>query len=227
MPHLCAVSNQCESPNDRSGVAKSPERRDPESGYCQNRSERSRTMLLFPTILVTSLATTSGWRLTLAEVAPIVRVDHAALSSLATLSSLRGCTALRGGLASHWALPCSPVQVEPLLASWSLGWGGFASPAHAAPASGSLGPGAGGFLHLDLLVAHHFGAGPEVGWIMPAAPHEDLLRQKLVTPGVGVWYSALASHLFLGISANTWISTLGETWFLNALSSEARVGFTL
>lgn len=103
---------------------------------------------------------------------------------------------------------------------------------HLDPRSGSLGPGGGGFLHLDLLVAHrpvdhHFGAGPEIGWIMPDAPHEDLLKQKLVTPGIGFWYSALRSRLFLGVSANTWISTLGETWFVNALSSEARVGITL
>jgi hypothetical protein len=199
-------------------------------------------MLLFPTILVTSLATTSGWRLSIADVPPIalfghaeldqVHLDqaefgHAELSALASLSGLHGCTALRGGLASHWALPCSPVPLEPLLESWSLGWGEFAAPAHPGAGGGSRGPGTGGFLHLDLLVNHHFGAGPEVGWMMADAPHEDLLRQKLVTPGVGVWYSTLASHLFLGISANTWISTLGETWFVNALSSQARVGLTL
>jgi hypothetical protein len=221
-------------------------------------------MLLFPTLLITTLATASSWRLSFTEVAPVAFLDHArferdrpdhdrsdyaplggagfehaldraglehalldqdALSSIATLSGVRGCTTLRGGLVSHWALPCSPLPLEPLLARWSLGWRGFSAPSHRVP-SGTA-PASGGFLHLDLIVAHNFGAGPEVAWIMPEAPHEDLLKQRLVTPGVGVWYSALASHLFLGVSANTWISTLGEAWFVNALSSEARVGLTL
>jgi len=146
------------------------------------------------------------------------------LLALPAASLLHGCAAASGGLASHWALPCGAVAARtrgPSFA-WTAGLAGSSADAE----RGSL-IGQGGFLHLDLLSKAHFGAGPEVSWVTPDRPHEDLLRQRQVAPGVGVWYSPVPSLLFVGLSANTQVSTLGETWFVNALSSEARCGLSL
>jgi hypothetical protein len=175
-------------------------------------------MLPFFLILITSLAKPTAF--------PPVEPARAQadLLALPAGSVLRGCEVASGGVASHWALPCgslAPSSPAPSFA-WLRGLSGSSRAARRAQPIGQ-----GGFVHLDLLPAAHFGAGPEVSWVTPDRPHEDLLRQRQLTPGVGVWYSPLPSLLFVGLSANTQLSTLGETWFVNALSSEARCGLSL
>jgi hypothetical protein len=177
-------------------------------------------MLPFFLILVTSLAKPMPF---LDAPSAEARDERQALLALPAGSLLQGCAAASGGLASHWALPCGAVA--PALRGPSFAW--FSGLAGSLPAAARREqPGQGGFLHLDLLRKSHFGAGPELSWVTPERPHEDLLRQRQLTPGVGVWYSPL-SPLFVGLSANTQVSTLGETWFVNALSSEARCGLSL
>jgi len=158
-------------------------------------------MLLFPILLITSLASAGdGGRA--ADGVSVVWLGD--------------------GLIEHGLLPARPVFLLP------LDWHTHPSlpTAHPEQTHGVVVAG-GGFVHLNLIDAARFGAGPEVSWVTPDTPHEDLLRQRLVTPGVGVWYSPRSSRLFLGVSAKTSVSTLGETWFVHALSSEARVGFSL
>ena len=148
--------------------------------------------------------------------------------ALPEYSILHGCAAASGGLASHWALPCGVEAGAPALRGPSFaGSAGAAGSSVAAERGNQVSETQAGFLHLDLLRKSHFGAGPELSWVAPDRPHEDLLRQRQVAPGVGIWYSPLPSLLFLGISANTQVSTLGETWFVNALSSEARCALSL
>jgi len=198
-------------------------------------------MLPLPMLLVTSLAAAGGWGRPEAVapavvvpdvvardvVAPVALsgdtvVESSGRLSLPAAAILHECAAGSGGSPQHWVLPCGVV-------ARTLGVRGlsFSVPAGQPRPERGVAVAPGGFLHLDLIDARHFGAGPEVSWVLANTPHEDLLRQRLVTPGVGVWYSPLPSRLFLGISANTRVSTLGETWFVNALSSEARVGFSL
>jgi hypothetical protein len=151
-----------------------------------------------------------------------VGVESSRRRALPAASLLHDCPGQGAGLPRHWVLPCGVAPLTPGLRGVS-----FSVPAGQPQQSPGTVVAQGGFLHLDLIDARHFGAGPEVSWVMANPAHEDLLRQRLVTPGVGVWYSPLPSRLFLGISANTRVSTLGETWFVNALSSEARVGLSL
>lgn len=182
-------------------------------------------MLPFFLILITSFAKPTAFPEAPSPQASLIE-DGSELLALPAGSLLRGCASASGGLASHWALPCGAELVAPMKRAASFAWlGGFAGSSPSRERREELGQG--GFLHLDLLPKSHFGAGPEVSWVTPDRPHEDLLRQRQVAPGVGFWYSPLPSLLFLGISANTQVSTLGETWFVNALSSEARCGLSL
>ena len=177
-------------------------------------------MLPFFLILITSLAKPSPF-----PEAPSPS-DPGEPLALPADSLLRGCATVNGGLASHWALPCGVERVLPSGRSSASAWfSGSGAGSSGAKRRDELGQN--GFRHLDLLPKSHFGAGPEVSWVTPDRPHEDLLRQRQVAPGVGVWYSPLPSLLFVGLSANTQVSTLGETWFVNALSSEARCGLSL
>jgi hypothetical protein len=177
-------------------------------------------MLPFFLILLTSLAKPTPF-----PEAPLSQ-DRGNALALPAGSLLRGCATASGGIASHWALPCGVERVAPVRRGASFAW--FTGAAGSSPSPERRNElGQGGFLHLDLLPKSHFGAGPEVSWATPERPHEDLLRQRQVAPGVGVWYSPLPSLLFVGLSANTQVSTLGETWFVNALSSEARCGLSL
>ncbi len=182
-------------------------------------------MLPFFLILITSFAKPSA----LPEPQPLPegsRDEQAGVLALSEGSLLRGCATASGGLASHWALPCGVELTAPQRRGPTFAWfSGLAGSSPSAKDGDEIGQG--GFLHLDLLPKSHFGAGPEVSWVTPDRPHEDLLRQRQLTPGVGVWYSPLPSLLFVGLSANTQVSTLGETWFVNALSSEARCGLSL
>jgi len=185
-------------------------------------------LLLFPTILVTALASSGlGVPARGQGALPNATKEGGGLS-LSLLTRLRSCAVPSEGLADQWALPCGGVTLDPLLGRLSLMWlRAEHEPAPAPQRAAVVSSAQGGFWHGDLVGARHFGAGPEVGWVTPNTPHEDLLRQRLVTPGIGVWYSPLPSQLFVGISANTQVSTLAESWFVNALSSEARIGFVL
>jgi hypothetical protein len=192
-------------------------------------------MLPFFLILITSLAKPMPFpEVPSSEVlqAPLTQArstqEPGDLLALSDASLLRGCAAASGGLASHWALPCGAELIAGSRRGPSFAWfGGLTAGSPAAQRANRVSGTQGGFLHVDLLPKSHFGAGPEVSWVTPDRPHEDLLRQRQVKPGVGVWYSPLPSLLFVGLSANTQVSTLGETWFVNALSSEARCGLSL
>lgn len=185
-------------------------------------------MLLFPTILVTALAS-SGVGAPHQGFGALPKDGGTKDDGALSLTRLHGCDIPSSTLQTHWALPCDGVTLDPLIASLALMWRIADHPAAQPPQQAPVGVSAapGGFWHGDLVGARHFGAGPELGWVTPNTPHEDLLRQRLVTPGIGVWYSPLPSQLFVGISANTQVSTLAESWFVNALSSEARIGLTL
>src|SRR6186713_667144 len=158
-------------------------------------------MLLFPTVLITSLATVGGWRLadpeapsqaatkTPASARVESRQDQAVrLLPPATVVGVQGCNPTSMGSAAVGAalrsLPCPMVVLAPAVVPRSLVWH-TASSGSSNQATGSplLSKAQVGFLHLDLFATHLFGAGPEVSWIMPDAPHENLLRQRLVTPG--------------------------------------------
>jgi hypothetical protein len=187
-------------------------------------------MLLFPILLITSLATAGdGGRAT--EGVSVVLLGHGLIENgllpARPVLLLQGCNPGSGEVAFPWLPPCGVATRTPQSGhSWE--WHSDLSVSATQPERNhGVVVARGGFVHLNLIDAARFGAGPEVSWVTADTPHEDLLRQRLVTPGVGVWYSPPSSRLFLGVSANTSVSSLGETWFVNALSSEARVGFSL
>lgn len=86
----------------------------------------------------------------------------------------------------------------------------------------------GGFMNFDLMEALHLSAGPQVSWLTPDSPREDLLRLRVVAPGWGVRYTWNEAAISVGVAASTRFVMLGEDWpVIDVLTSEARVEFRL
>ncbi len=86
----------------------------------------------------------------------------------------------------------------------------------------------GGFMHFDLVRALNLRAGPQVSWLTPESPREDLLELRVVAPGWGVRYAWDESPLSVGLSACTRFVMLGETGpVVDVLTAEARLELLL
>lgn len=86
----------------------------------------------------------------------------------------------------------------------------------------------GGFFNLDLMKAVHLSAGPELSWLTPDSPREDLLRLRVVAPGWGIRYSLADAAISIGVAACTRFVMLGEDFpVVDVLTSEARIEFVL
>jgi hypothetical protein len=89
----------------------------------------------------------------------------------------------------------------------------------------------GGFLNVDLMGTLHLSAGPQLSWLTPESPREDLLRLRVVAPGWGVrytWQTWGDGTLAVGIAACTRFVMFGEDFpVVDVLTSEARLEFSL
>jgi hypothetical protein len=86
----------------------------------------------------------------------------------------------------------------------------------------------GGFVNYDVTGALRLSAGPELSWLTPDSPREDLLRLRVVAAGWGVSYSLDDANLSVGIALFTRFVKLGEDMpVVDVLTSEARVEFRL
>lgn len=86
----------------------------------------------------------------------------------------------------------------------------------------------GGFMNFDVMEARHLRAGPQVSWLTPESPREDLLRLRVVASGWGVRYTLEEAAVSVGVAACTRFVMLGEDWpVVDMLTSEARIEFLL
>jgi hypothetical protein len=137
------------------------------------------------------------------------------------------CARLRGEL----LLPCSPAGAGPdldqeLPASPDMS-GEVRLPSVSNEMRGTLG----GFLNVDMMGTPHLSAGPQLSWLTPDSPREDLLRLRVVAPGWGIrytWQTWGGGAISAGVAVCTRFVMFGEDFpVVDVLTSEARVEFAL
>jgi hypothetical protein len=91
-----------------------------------------------------------------------------------------------------------------------------------------LGGTLGGFKNFDLSSSVHLRVGPELSWLTPDSPREDLLRVRVVAPGWGVRYTWDEANMSVGVAACTRFVMFGEDLpVVDKLTSEARIEFRM
>lgn len=131
-------------------------------------------------------------------------------------------------LTSPLRFPCdesvSGPDIDEALPATSYAPGDVRLPSMSDEMGGTLG----GFFNLDLMKAVHLSAGPELSWLTPDSPREDLLRLRVVAPGWGIRYSLADAAISIGVAACTRFVMLGEDFpVVDVLTSEARIEFVL
>jgi hypothetical protein len=105
--------------------------------------------------------------------------------------------------------------------------GSYATPEVALPPM-RMGGTLGGFVNMDVTEARRLITGPELSWLTPDSPREDLLRLRVVASGWGVRYNWDEAHVSVGVAACTRFVMFGEDFpVVDVLTSEARVVFLL
>jgi hypothetical protein len=105
--------------------------------------------------------------------------------------------------------------------------GSYAAPELALPHM-RMGGTLGGFVNMDVTEAPRLITGPELSWLTPDSPREDLLRLRVVASGWGVRYNWDEAHLSVGVAACTRFVMFGEDMpVVDMLTSEARIEFLL
>jgi hypothetical protein len=124
-----------------------------------------------------------------------------------------GCLAASPGLLLAQSLPAA---------------GSYAHDLHLSDLGHGLGGTLGGFKNFDLSTSVHLSVGPELSWLTPDSPREDLLRVRIVAPGWGIRYTWDDANMSVGVTACTRFVTFGEDLpVVDMLTSEARLEFRL
>jgi hypothetical protein len=92
-----------------------------------------------------------------------------------------------------------------------------------------LGGSLGGFVNIDVMQAPHLTAGPELSWLTPESPREDLMRLRILTSGWGIRYTWSETGISAGVAVCTRFVKMGEIDLpvVDMLTSEARIEFLL
>jgi hypothetical protein len=92
-----------------------------------------------------------------------------------------------------------------------------------------LGGSLGGFVNIDVMQAPHLTAGPELSWLTPESPREDLMRLRVLTSGWGIRYTWSETGISAGVAICTRFVKMGEIDLpvVDMLTSEARIEFLL
>jgi hypothetical protein len=86
----------------------------------------------------------------------------------------------------------------------------------------------GGVKSFDVMDSDHVSAGPQLSWLTPDSPREDLLRLRVVAPGWAVRYTWEEAHVSVGVAAFTRFVMFGEDMpVVDMLTSEARIEIEL
>jgi len=127
------------------------------------------------------------------------------------------------------ALPCAAFIPNPDVGAAVPAAGSYADPDVELPSvSREAGGTLGGFVNFDVMDDQRLSAGPELSWLTPDSPREDLLRLRVVAPGWGVSYSLDELNLSVGVAVCTRFVMLGEDMpVVDMLTSEARIEIQL
>jgi hypothetical protein len=121
----------------------------------------------------------------------------------------------------HPAAPCLAALAVPLEAALPALMRRRRGPSVPRSAMGGT---LGGVKSFDVMDAEHVSAGPQLSWLTPDSPREDLLRLRVVSPGWAVRYTWDEAHVSVGIAAFTRFVMFGEDWpVVDMLTSEARI----
>jgi hypothetical protein len=86
----------------------------------------------------------------------------------------------------------------------------------------------GGVKSYDVMDSEHVSAGPQLSWLTPDSPREELLRLRVVAPGWAVRYTWEEAHVSVGVAAFTRFVMFGEDMpVVDMLTSEARIEIEL
>ena len=86
----------------------------------------------------------------------------------------------------------------------------------------------GGVKSFDVMDAEHVSAGPQLSWLTPDSPREELLRLRVVAPGWAVRYTWEEAHVSVGVAAFTRVVMFGDDMpIVDMLTSEARIEIEL
>jgi hypothetical protein len=123
------------------------------------------------------------------------------------------------------ALPCAAFVPNPDVGAAVPAAGSYAEPDVELPSvSRGVGGTLGGFVNFDVMERSRLSVGPELYWLTPDSPREDLLRLKVVAPGWGVSYSLDDANVSVGVAVCTRFVMLGEDMpVVDVLTSEARL----
>jgi hypothetical protein len=225
--------------NDEEGRERSPRsRRDVGAEGSSGRLERdasseSGLSVLLETVMLTAVASMAGSL-------PAVAAGRAASLGLSHLLAARApwrelqltpplapdCARLRG----EPLLPCSRAGAGPdigELPAPSYVPDEVRLPSVSKEMRGTLG----GFLNVDMMGTLHLSAGPQLSWLTPESPREDLLRLRVVAPGWGIrytWQTWGEGAISAGVAVCTRFVMFGEDFpVVDVLTSEARLEFSL
>jgi hypothetical protein len=95
--------------------------------------------------------------------------------------------------------------------------------------SDELGASLGGFVSIDVMRARHLTIGPELSWLTPESPREDLLRLRILASGWGVRYTWSETGISAGVGVCTRFVKMGEVDLpvVDMLTTEARIELVL
>ena len=137
------------------------------------------------------------------------------------------CERLRG----ERLLSCSPAPAGPDIGGQLLAPSYVPEEVRLPSVSDEMGGTLGGFVNVDMMGTLHLSAGPQLSWLTPDSPREDLLRLRVVAPGWGIrytWQTWGQSAISAGVAVCTRFVMFGEDFpVVDVLTSEARLEFTL
>jgi hypothetical protein len=123
------------------------------------------------------------------------------------------------------ALPCAAFIPNPDVGAPVPAAGSYADADVEMPSvSREAGAALGGFVNFDVMARSRLSVGPELYWLTPDSPREDLLRLKVVAPGWGISYAIDDANVSVGVAVCTRFVMLGEDMpVVDVLTSEARL----
>lgn len=137
------------------------------------------------------------------------------------------CARVRG----ERLLPCSPAEAGPDIGDELPASLYVPDEVRLPSVSDEMGGTLGGFLNLDMRATLHLSVGPQLSWLTPDSPREDLLRLRVVAPGWGIrytWQAWGAGAISAGVAVCTRFVMFGEDFpVVDVLTSEARLEFSL
>jgi hypothetical protein len=185
--------------------------------------------VLIPTVLLASIASLAGGAPTLGGVVRVVPMWASYLLAVQApwrvLQLAPPCARLKGKLPLSCLASLSGPNIDEALPAVTEVIPDLQLPSVGDELNSTLG----GFLNFDVMHVQHLRAGPQISWLTPESPREDLLRLRVLASGWGIRYTWDEAAISVGLVACTRFVKMGEVDMpvIDMLTSEARVEFIL